>query len=443
MGLILRSVVGSGLASLVRSVVESLERIDEVVGIPALDKAGEHAHRFPVFVLELVEDPVVLLVLEAGLVVVEDLGVRVSLRGDVRVLACAARTWDVSSFGGLRLGPRLDLLGGLVLRLLWARDGVLRATSWTSCWSAELGVLVCVTLALSLFILILNGLSWAELTTCWLVLSLLVGSLLWVVSVWLHCWHSGHERLLDGAILIRSWLCGKLLLLSFFVVQSDVVQDAEILKEVVLVPVLGKHLENADHLVISFLHKLVEEWYSRVVNHTKHRVFPQNLVLVLHNAVDFLVDTVVGIVILAVTLSTLWPVSVDRNLLGSVWRVLERKTAAIPSAIWSLVDGVIVCVERLLEMLLITSLLFLLLSAMSWSELEFLLVRHAAISHILVTVNCDTEYRVRINLRLGLCGAVVSSDITEDPQGVSEVFFVLNNRVGFPSCHQVLVVAQA
>jgi len=96
-------------------------------------------------------------------------------------------------------------------------------------------------------------------------------------------------------------------------------------------------------------------------------------------------------------------------------------------------------------MLLIISLLFLLLSAMSGSELEFLLVLlHTTISHILVTMNiCDTENRVGIYLLLRLCGAVVSSDITEDSQGVSEVFFVLHNCVGFPSGHEVFVVAQA
>ena len=419
------------MVSLVRSVVESLERVDEIGCVPALDKAGEHAHGFPVFVLELVEDPFELLVLEARLVVEEDLGVRVSLGGNIRVLACTAR----SSVGSVRLGLRLDFAE--ILRLLRARDGVLRATSRTSCWSADLGVLVCVTLALSLFILVLNGLSWAELTACWRVLCRLVGTLLLVVSIWLHWWHSVHEWLLDGAILI--WSLGKLLLLSFFVMQSNVVQDAEVLKEVVLVPVLSKDLEDADHLVISFLHQLVEEWHSRVVNHTKHRVFPQNLVLVLHNAVDFLVNTVVGIVILAFALSALWSISVDRNLLGSVWRVLKRK----PAAIWRLVGVVIVCIQWLLEMLLLISLLFLLLSAMSRSELELLLVRHATISYILVPVNCDTEHRVGISLRLGLCGAVVSSDITEDSQGVSEVFFVLDDRVGFPSCHEVLVVAQA
>jgi hypothetical protein len=172
-------------------------------------------------------------------------------------------------------------------------------------------------LALPLFVLLLNGLSWAELTTRWLVLGLYVDL---VVRIRLHCWHSVHEWLLDGAIL--SWLLRKLLLLSFLVMQSNVVQDSEVLEEVVLVPVLGKHLEDADHLVISFLHKLVEEWHGRVVDHTEHRVFPQNLVLILHDAVDLLIDTVVGIVILAFTLSALWSISVDRNLLGSVWRVL-------------------------------------------------------------------------------------------------------------------------
>lgn len=157
------------LVSLVRSVVEPLERIDKVISVPTLDKAGEHAHGFPVFVLELVEDPIELLVLEARLVVEEDLGVRVSLGG--RVLACAAGTGDV-----VRFGPRLDhLVRDDVLRLPWACYGGVRAT------------LVCGTWASSLFVLILPACA----TTCNLVVGLNI--FLLVVSGRLHCcWCSRH-----------------------------------------------------------------------------------------------------------------------------------------------------------------------------------------------------------------------------------------------------------
>lgn len=58
---------------------ESLERVDEILFVPALFEAFEHHHDFAVFVLELVGDPFELLVIEVRLVVEEHLGVRVSL----------------------------------------------------------------------------------------------------------------------------------------------------------------------------------------------------------------------------------------------------------------------------------------------------------------------------------------------------------------------------
>ena len=90
----------------------------------------------------------------------------VSSQGYIGVLVCATRSY-VSS-----VWLRLWLDFAEILFLLRARDGLIRAISWTSHWPAELGVFICVTLAFSLFLLVLNRLIWAELTSIRRVLHL-------------------------------------------------------------------------------------------------------------------------------------------------------------------------------------------------------------------------------------------------------------------------------
>lgn len=92
-----------------------------------------------------------------------------------------------------------------------------------------------------------------------------------------------------GVGIVVSVLLVVLLELGLLVVPPDFVEDSEVLKEVVLVPVQSEDLEDADHLVVPVLHQHVEEGHRRVLDHAEHGVLPQDLVLVLHDAVDVVV----------------------------------------------------------------------------------------------------------------------------------------------------------
>lgn len=69
---------------------------------------------------------------------------------------------------------------------------------------------------------------------------------------------------------------------------SLIAVETQVLQEIVFVSVLSEDFEDADHLVVPVGHQLVEEWHCRVLYHSKHRVFTQDLVLKLHDTIDIL-----------------------------------------------------------------------------------------------------------------------------------------------------------
>lgn len=70
--------------------------------------------------------------------------------------------------------------------------------------------------------------------------------------------------------------------------QSDIVQDAQVLQEVILVSILSEDLEDADHLVVTAGNQTVEEGDGAIFDHAQHGVLAKDLVLVLHDAIDVL-----------------------------------------------------------------------------------------------------------------------------------------------------------
>ena len=86
-------------------------------------------------------------------------------------------------------------------------------------------------------------------------------------------------------VSIGSLLLSRHLLLLFILV-PDIVKHLQVMEEIVFVPVLSEHLEDAYHLVVSVVDQLVEKRHRRVMDHAQHRVLPQDLVLELHDSVD-------------------------------------------------------------------------------------------------------------------------------------------------------------
>ena len=104
----------------------------------------------------------------------------------------------------------------------------------------------------------------------------------------------GDELLLSGLFSVVLWMLllevtAFLLLLELLlllVVQSDIVQDAQVLQEVILVSILSEDLEDADHLVVAAGNQTVEEGDSAIFDHAQHGILAKDLVLVLHDAID-------------------------------------------------------------------------------------------------------------------------------------------------------------
>lgn len=78
------------------------------------------------------------------------------------------------------------------------------------------------------------------------------------------------SRILPSTVVLSTLIISKLLcqLFLLLLVKPDVIQNAQILEEVVFITILGKHLKDANHLIVSFFNELVEERHCRVVYHT-------------------------------------------------------------------------------------------------------------------------------------------------------------------------------
>lgn len=161
-------------------------------------------------------------------------------------------------------------------------------------------------------------------------------TLVFHVAHQLHAWHIRHhltilERFLVargnsssidflarvGIHLVRE-LPHLLLLTSY----SNVVEDAEVFQEVVLVAVLGEDFEDAYHLVVSVLDELVEERNGGVLDHAKHRVLAQDLVLVLHDTLNVFVVALVLCV--RVDVGIIISAAVVVSIVGTSQRLLRR-----------------------------------------------------------------------------------------------------------------------
>ena len=105
----------------------------------------------------------------------------------------------------------------------------------------------------------------------------------------------GVNRCVCIVIRVLLILLLKLRLLS---VPPDLVEDPKVFQKVILVPVESEDFEYANHLVVSILDKHVEERHCGVLDHPQHRVLSQDLVLVLHDAVNVIVT--LGILLLRV-----------------------------------------------------------------------------------------------------------------------------------------------
>ena len=71
--------------------------------------------------------------------------------------------------------------------------------------------------------------------------------------------------------------------------QSDIVKNAKILQEIIFISILSKDFKDADHLIVPFIDKLMEEWNGLEMNHTKHAILSKDLVLELHDAINVFV----------------------------------------------------------------------------------------------------------------------------------------------------------
>ena len=71
--------------------------------------------------------------------------------------------------------------------------------------------------------------------------------------------------------------------------ETNFVQYSKILKEIIFVTIKSKHFKDADHFVVTILNQAMKEWDGRILDHTEHCVFPQNFMLVLHDALNIIV----------------------------------------------------------------------------------------------------------------------------------------------------------
>ena len=80
-------------------------------------------------------------------------------------------------------------------------------------------------------------------------------------------------------IVLAKRLCGLvrevaiLLLLELsplLIVQSDIVEDSQVLQEIIFVSVLCEDLKDADHFVVSMSDETVEERNCTILDHTEH-----------------------------------------------------------------------------------------------------------------------------------------------------------------------------
>lgn len=92
-------------------------------------------------------------------------------------------------------------------------------------------------------------------------------------------------RLGGRELFLRAFL-PELSLLELLVV--DLLQDVQVLKEVLLVAIHRKHLEDRDHLVVPLRHHVVEEGGVIVADLTLEGVLPQDLVLELYDCCEVL-----------------------------------------------------------------------------------------------------------------------------------------------------------
>ena len=108
----------------------------------------------------------------------------------------------------------------------------------------------------------------------------------------------------------------QLSLLELLVV--DLLQDVQVLKEVLLVAIHRKHLEDRDHLVVPLRHHVVEEGGVIVADLTLEGVLPQDLVLELYDCCEVLL-----LICRGVPLATGFiRVVIDFQVFIGMWRML-------------------------------------------------------------------------------------------------------------------------
>lgn len=75
-------------------------------------------------------------------------------------------------------------------------------------------------------------------------------------------------------------------LLLLLVMQSDVVQNTQVLQEIIFISILSEYFEYADHFIVAACDETVEERHCTIFNHTQHGIFSEDLMLVLHDAIN-------------------------------------------------------------------------------------------------------------------------------------------------------------
>lgn len=121
---------------------------------------------------------------------------------------------------------------------------------------------------------------------------------------------------LGGRELFLGAFLPELSLLELLVV--DLLQDVQVLKEVLLVAIHRKHLEDRDHLVVPLRHHVVEEGGVVVADLTLEGVLPQDLVLELYDCCEVLL-----LICRGVPLATGFiRVVIDFQVFIGMWRML-------------------------------------------------------------------------------------------------------------------------
>jgi hypothetical protein len=70
------------------------------------------------------------------------------------------------------------------------------------------------------------------------------------------------------AVHLGASIFDKALILLFFILKSDIIKEAKVLKEIVFTSVLSEHFKDTNHLVVPLINKLVKVWNGLKVDHT-------------------------------------------------------------------------------------------------------------------------------------------------------------------------------